>query len=138
MSKEEWLNTYRDKANKTFEETIELYREASWLLQPNVALKAVRVHATDTLSLALAVGSKVSEVNVELSKIPHSNIIHLSKEIGGILNTRLLKANIQLSKSVKSKAKTSNLLRKLRVEIKALKAQINSLQKEAIQMEGGG
>ena len=108
------------------------------MLQPNVALKEVRDHPTDTLSLALAAGSKVSEVNLNLSKVANSDIIHLRKEIRDILNTRLLKASIQLSKSEESKAKNSNLLRKSRVEIKALKAQINSLQKEAIQMEEGG
>ena len=75
-----------------------MYREASRLLQSNVALKEVWDHATDTLILAL-VGSKVTEVNVNLSKVPNSNVIHLSKEIGGILNNRLLKASIQLSKS---------------------------------------
>ena len=106
------------------------------LPQPNVALKTVKDHATDTLSLALAVGNKVSEVNVSLSKVPTSGIIHLNKETRDILNTRLLKSTIQLSKLEESKAKNSNLLRKLRVEIKALKAQINNLQKEAIQMEG--
>ena len=126
-SKEEWLRSYRENADKTFEEIAELYREASWLPQPNVPLKTVRDHATDTLSIALAVGTKVSEVNVSLSKVPTSDIIHPNKEIGDILNTRLLKANIQLSKSEESKAKTSNLLRKLRVEIKALKSQINNL-----------
>ena len=108
------------------------------MLYPNVALKIVRDHATDTLSLALVVGSKVSEVNVNLSNIPDFDIIHLSKEIRVILYTRLLKASIQLSKSEEIRAKTSNILRKSRVEIKALKAQIKSLQKEAIQMEGGG
>ena len=51
------------------------------------------------------------------------------------MNTRLLKATIQLSKSEESKEKTLNLLRKSRVDIKALKAQTNNLQKEAIQME---
>ena len=96
-SKEEWLKSYRDKVDQTFEETIELYHEASRLLHSNVALKVVRDHATDTLSLALAKGSKVTEVNVNLSKVPNSNIIHLSKEIGGILNTRLLRGSIQLS-----------------------------------------
>ena len=104
-----------------------MYHEASWLLQYNVALKAVRDHVTDTLSLALAEGSKVTEVNVNLSKVPNSDVIHLSKEIGGILNNRLLKASIQLSKLEEGKARTSNLLRKARVEVKALKAQINSL-----------
>ena len=128
-SKEEWLKSYRDKADKTFEETIELYCEASQLLQPNAALKAVRDHATDTLILALVAGSKVSEVNVNLSKVPNSDIIPLSKEIKDILNTILLKSSIKLSKLEESKAKTSNLLRKWRVDIKALKAQINSLQK---------
>ena len=95
----------------------------------------VRDHTIDTLSLALAVGSKVSEVNVSLSKVPTSDIIHLNKETGDILNTRLLKATIQFSKSEESKEKNSNLLRKSRVEIKALKVQLNNLQKEDIQME---
>ena len=105
-SKEEWLRSYRDRADKTFEETVELYREASRLPQPNVALKTIRDHATDTLSLALAVGNKVSKVNVSLSKVPTSDIINLNKEIGDILNTRLLKDAIQLSKSEESKART--------------------------------
>ena len=85
-----------------------------------MALKTVRDHATDSLSLGLAVGNKVSEVNVSLSKVPTSDIIHLNKETGEVLNTRLLKATIQLSKSEESKAKTSNILRKSRVEIKEL------------------
>ena len=84
----------------------------------------------------MEVGNKVFEVNVSLSKVPTSDIIHPNKEIGDILNTGLLKANIQLSKSEESKVKTSNILRKSRVDIKALKAQLNNLQKEAIQMEG--
>ena len=126
-SKEEWLRSYRDRANKTFEEIAELYKEATRLPQPNVALKTVRDHATDTLRLALAIGNKVSEVNVSLSKVPTSDIIHLNKETGDILNIRLLKATIQLSRSEKSKVKNSNLLRKLRVEIKALKSQLNNL-----------
>ena len=106
--------------------------------QPNMVLKNVQDHATDTLSLALVVGNKVSEVNVSLSKVPTSDIIHLNKEIGDIPDTRQLKAAIQLSKSEKIKVRTSNLLIKLKVEIKSLKSQINNLQKEAIQMEGAG
>ena len=84
----------------------------------------------------MVVGNKVFEVNVSLSKVPTFDIIHLNKDTGDILNTILLKATIQLSKSKESKAKTYDLLRKSRVEIKALKAQLNNLQKEAIQMEG--
>ena len=94
-SKEEWLRSYRDRADKTFEETTELYREASRFPQPNVALKTIINHDTNTLSLALAVGNKVSEVNVSLSEVPTFDIIHLKKETGDILNTRLLKATIQ-------------------------------------------
>ena len=41
-----------------------------------------------------------------------------------------------MSKLEERKEKNSNLLRKARVENKALKAQINSLQKEAMQIEG--
>ena len=103
---------------------------------PNVALNTIRDHATDTLSLALAMGNKVLEVNVNLSKVPTTNIIHLNKEIQDILNARLLKATIQMSKLEESKTKTLNLLRKVRVENKALKAQINNLQNEAMQIEG--
>ena len=94
------------------------------------------MHAIDTLNLALEIGNKVSEVSVNLSKVPTTNIIHMNKETGDILNTRLLKATIQMSKLEESKVKTSNILRKTRVENKALKSQINSLQKEAMQIEG--
>ena len=73
------MRSYREKANKTFEKTTELYSEASWFPQPNVALKTVRDHATDTLILALEMGNKVSEVNVNLSKVPTADIIHLNK-----------------------------------------------------------
>ena len=53
-----------------------------------------------------------------------------------MLNTKLLKATIQVSKPEESKEKNLNLLTKVRVENKALKTQINSLQNEAMQMEG--
>ena len=43
-----------------------------------------------------------------------------------------------MSKLEESKAKNLNLLRKVRVENKALKAQINNLQSEAMQIEGSG
>ena len=101
-----------------------------------MALKTIQDHATDTLILALAVGNKVSKVNVSLSKVPTFDIIHLNKETGDILNTRLLKATIQFSKSEERKAKTSNILRKAIVENKALKSQINGLQKEAMKIDG--
>ena len=94
---------------------------------PNVVLKTVRDHAIDTLSLALAMGNKVSEVSVNLSKVPTTDIIHLNKETGDLLNAILLKATIQMSKLEESKVKNLNILRKVRVENKALKGQINNL-----------
>ena len=81
-------------------------------------------------------GNKVSEVSVNLSEVPTTDIIHLNKETGDILNARLLKATIQMSKLEESKAETLNLLRKVRVENKALKTQINNLQNETVQIEG--
>ena len=44
-----------------------------------MALNTVRDHAIDTLRLALSMGNKVSEVNVNLSKVPTTDIIHLNK-----------------------------------------------------------
>ena len=41
-----------------------------------------------------------------------------------------------MSKLEESKTKTLNILRKVRVENKALKAQINNLQNEVVQIEG--
>ena len=93
-SKEDWLGSYRERADKTFKETAELYSEASQFPYPNVVLKTVRDHATNTLSLALEMGNKVSEVSVNLLKVPTTDIIHLNKETGDILNARLLKATI--------------------------------------------
>ena len=86
--------------------------------------------------LSLGDGEHVSKVRVNLPKVPTTDIIHLNKEIGDILNTILLKATIQMSKLEESKTKTLNLLRKVRVENKYLKAQINNLQNEAMKIEG--
>ena len=81
-------------------------------------------------------GNKVSEVSVNLSKVPTTDIIHLNKETGDILNARLHKATIQMSKLEEIKTNNLNLLRKVRVENKDLKDQINNLQNEAMQIEG--
>ena len=59
-SKEEWLNTYREKYGKTFDETVKLYEEVIQLPKLDVTLKTIRDHSKDTLSLAMTVGNKVS------------------------------------------------------------------------------
>ena len=58
-SKEEWLNTYKEKDDKTFDETVKLYEEVRQFPKPYVALKTVRDHAKDTLSFDIIVGNKV-------------------------------------------------------------------------------
>ena len=129
-SKEDWIHSYRERANRNFNETSKLYDEVLQFPYPNVALKTMRDHATDTLSLALTVGNKVLEVNVNLKNVPITDIIHLNRETNDILNTRLLKATLQISKLEASKTKNIDLLRKVRVKNKTLKAQINNLQNE--------
>ena len=54
-SKEYWLDSYRERADKTFNETSKLYNEVIQFPYPNVALNTVRDHATDTLNLALPI-----------------------------------------------------------------------------------
>ena len=73
---------------------------------------------------------------MNLEKVPTTDIIHLNKETSDILNTRLLKETLQISKMETSKEKTLDLLRKVKVENKSLKAQINNLQNEVVQIEG--
>ena len=110
-SKEYWLNSSQERAARTFEETSKLYNEVMQFPYPNVALNTVRDHATDTFILALTMGNKMSEVNVNLAKVPTTDIIHLNRETGDILNARLLKATLQISKLEASKTKTLYLLR---------------------------
>ena len=52
------MNTYKEKADKNFDETINIYEEIRQLSKLDVALKNVRDHGIDTLSLAMAVGNK--------------------------------------------------------------------------------
>ena len=59
-SKEEWLNTYSEKDDETFDEIVKLYEEVRQFPKPDVTLKTVRDRAKDTLSLAMTVGNKVS------------------------------------------------------------------------------
>ena len=90
-SKEDWLDSYSERDDKTFKETSELYDEVMQFPYQNVALKTVRDHATSTLSLALTMGNKVLKVNVNLAKVPTTDIIHLNRETRDILNAKLLK-----------------------------------------------
>ena len=78
-SKEEWLSTYRGVADKTFDETTKLYEEVRQLPKPDITLKIVRDHTKDTLSLAMTIGNKVPEVNVNLENIPTTYMIHLHR-----------------------------------------------------------
>ena len=73
---------------------------------------------------------------MNLENVSTTDIIHLNRETSDILNTRLLKATLQISKLEAGKAKTLDLLRKVRVENKALKIQINNLQNESLQIDG--
>ena len=41
----------------------------------------------DTLSLAMTVGNKVSELNMNLENIPTTDMIHFHRETGDILYT---------------------------------------------------
>ena len=98
---------------------------------PDVALKTIRDHATNTLSMAMRMGNKVSKVNVsDLETIRTTDIIHLNRETNDILNTILLKATLHISKLESSKIKTQDILRKVRVENKALKVKFKKLQDE--------
>ena len=90
-SKEEWLNNYKKVADKTFDETVTLYRKVKQFPKQDVTLKNVRDHAKDTLSLAVTVGNKVLEVNVNLENIPTTYMIHFHREIGDIIYTIFLK-----------------------------------------------
>ena len=82
---------------------------------PSVALNTVRDHTTDTLTMAMSMGNKMSEDRVNLGQVPTLDIIHLNRETGDILNTKLLKSTLHMSKLDFSKTKTQDLLRKVRV-----------------------
>ena len=115
---------------------VKLYEQVKQLPKPDVTFKTVRDHVKDTLSLAMNVGNKVSKVNVNLENIPTTDVIHLNRETNDILNTRLLKATIQMPKMETNKKKTQDLLRKERVENKALTSKIKKLQDDLLKGEG--
>ena len=85
------MNTYNEVADKTYDETLKLYEEVRQLPKPDVTFKIVRDHTKDTLCLDMTVGNKVSEVNVNSENIPTKYMIHLHRETGDIIYTRLLK-----------------------------------------------
>ena len=93
-SKEDFLNTYREMTDKTFDETMRLYDEIRQSPRLGVALKIVIDHTTDALSQDMSMGNKVSEVRVSLRQVPTPNIINLNRETKDILNIRLLNATL--------------------------------------------
>ena len=121
------MNTYRERADKTFDEIVKLYEEVRQFPNPYVTLKTIKDHAKDTLSLSMTIGNKVSKVNVNLENIPTRDMIHLHREIGDIIYTRLLKSTLQVSKLDSNKNKSQDLLRKEKVDNKALRMKIKKL-----------
>ena len=103
----------------------------------DVTLKTVRDHAKDTLSFSMTIGNKVSEVNVNLENIPTIDMIHLHRETGDIIYTKLLKSTLQVSKLESNKKKAHDLLRKEKVENKALRIKIKKLQEELLEVAVG-
>ena len=83
----------------------------------------------------MKMGNKVLEVKENQENIPTMDIIHLNKETNDILNTILLKATLQMSKMESSKIKTQDLLRKVRVENKALKVKFKNLHDESVKVD---
>ena len=75
-SKEDLQNTYREMADKTFDEIVRLYDEIRQLPGPGIALNTMRDHTTITLILAMSMGNKVSEVRVNLEQVPTPDIIN--------------------------------------------------------------
>ena len=90
-SKEDWLETYKERADKIFNETVKLYEQVKQFPKPDVTLKTRRDHVKDTLRVAMVVGNKVSKVNMSLEKVPTIDMIHFHRETGDILYARLLK-----------------------------------------------
>ena len=86
--------------------------------------------------MAMTMCNKVSDIKVSLENIPTTDIIHLDRKTDEILNTRLLKATLQISKMESSKIKTQDLLRKVRVENKALIIKFKKLQDELVKVDG--
>ena len=95
--------------------------------KPDVTLKTVRDRAKDTLSLAMTIGNKVSEVSVNLEKISTTYVIHFHRETCDIIYAKLLKSTLQVSKLESNKKKAQDLLRKEKVENKALRINIKHL-----------
>ena len=93
-------------------------------------------HAKDTLSLAMTIGNKVSEVSVNLEKIPTTYVIHLHRETCDIIYTKLLKSTLQVSKLESNKKKVQDLLQKENIENKALQIKIKKLQEELSKVDG--
>ena len=84
----------------------------------------------------MIVGNKVSKVNVNLENIHTTVMIHFHREIGDILYTRLLKSTLQVSNLESKKKRAQDLLRKEKVENKALRIKIKKLEDNLLKVDG--
>ena len=75
-------------------------------------------------------------MNVNLDKIPTIYVIHLHRETGYIIYTKLLKSTLQVSKLESNKNKVQDLLQKENIENKALQIKIKKLQEELLKVDG--
>ena len=75
-------------------------------------------------------------MNVNLENIPTTHIINFHRETSDILYTRLLKSTLQVSKLESNKKRDQYLLRKEKVENKALRIKIKKLQDDLLKVDG--
>ena len=76
-SKAELLEKYREAGKKAFEEKSRLCKEVDKLPGQKTSLVTVRDPTKGTLNLAMIMGDKVAELEVDLKRVPKTDMINL-------------------------------------------------------------
>ena len=94
-----------------------------------ISLVTIKDHAQNNLNLELATKNRVAEMRLNLENVDVPDMIHLHKQIGEVICSDFLKANLKVSRLQSTKTKIKNQLRQERVENKAHRQQIKKLKK---------
>ena len=96
-------------------ESIKLSVEVRKACGHKESLVSVRDHKHNTLNLALSSRNRVDEMRINLGDIPITDMIHLRKNIGYIIDIDSLNSTIKISKMHTSKSRVENQLRQEKV-----------------------
>ena len=108
-------------------ESLKIYSKVRNILDKEVSLVTVKDHVKNKLNLVVTTQNRVTEMRLNLQKIPVPDKIHLHKQTREAIYTDLMKATLKFSKLQTTVSKIKGQLKQEKVENKIHQQHIKNI-----------